>query len=102
MEVITKGDGKYYDVPSYAVLTSTFEQVAYDILGTQNYYTSTNSPYAENYEKLINGQDINGESFKTLSQYINRNNSAVIPGIVQTNMGDETVCKNMVSQGVCI
>lgn len=68
-----------------------------------NIKTSTNSPYADNYDLLVSGSAINGESFKNLANYIYKDNSAVIPGIEQTNMGDnKTLCKNMVAQGVCV
>ena len=75
----------------------------YTLPEDESNYTSTNSPYADNYNLLINGNAINGESFKNLANYIYKDNSAVIPGIEQTNMGDnKTLCKNMVAQGVCV
>ena len=78
---------------------------SYTIPGNEFNYTSTTSPYADNYRMLVSGNAINGESFKNLANYIYKDNSAVIPGIEQTYMGDMSVykslCMKMVPQGVC-
>lgn len=68
--------------------------------GTTNdlyYFTSTNSILGYNaYSELLSSLNF-GDFKKTLSM-----DGVIIPGLIQTNQGNNTVCNTMVPQGICV
>lgn len=72
-----------------------------------SYYTNTNSILGYSYGNYNSLLSILGEKFISFKNTLATNNGKriegiIIPGLVQTNQGNNTKCKTMVPQGVCV
>ena len=64
-------------------------------------HTSTDSPFAENYQHLLNGT--NGwEQYTDLKNLLYAEDYYVIPGLTNTNQGNGRATLGMVPQGICV
>ena len=100
-DTVWKDDtGKEYDTIPAGILKS-LTLLRYDLTDNSSteYYTSTEGVCSKNQIANLLGK----EEFRNYTSCIGAGGiNMIIPGIKQTNVGDNSVCKEMVAQGLCV